>query len=396
VSESLSEQAFWDLVELRRDLHRHPELRFQEFRTAGLVAARLGAAGLEVTEGVAGTGVVATLGAGHPHVLIRADMDALPTSDLKDVEYRSQTDGVCHACGHDVHVAVVLGVAEQLAKTPDLPGRVTVVFQPAEEIPFGEESGGRAVVDTGVLADVDLVLGLHCWPWLPAGTVGVDERVAMASKSAFKISVHGLGAHAAAPDQGRDAIVAASHIVTSLHQLQSRETRPGQRATINVGTIIGGRSQSIVPPTAELTGTIRSAEPELGATLRSAVERVVAGVSTVSDVEATVDWKNDMPPVINDGRLVRRALDVLAQTPSIEPLLVNDPPMTADDFALYAEQRPGLYIKLGVASPDGTVGARPLHDSRFDVDERAIAVGVAALAALTTDLLENPLEATHD
>ena len=131
MSESLSEQAFWDLVELRRDLHRHPELRFQEFRTAGLVAARLGAAGLEVTEGVAGTGVVATLGAGHPHVLIRADMDALPTSDLKDVEYRSQTDGVCHACGHDVHVAVVLGVAEQLAKTPDLPGRVTVVFQPA-------------------------------------------------------------------------------------------------------------------------------------------------------------------------------------------------------------------------------------------------------------------------
>jgi amidohydrolase len=360
------------------------------------VAARLRAAGLEVTEDVAGTGVVATRGAGHPHILIRADMDALPTSDLKDVEYHSRTEGVCHACGHDVHTTVVVGVAEQLAAMPDLPGRLTFVFQPAEEIPFGEPSGGQAIVDTGVLGDVDLVLGLHCWPWLPTGIVGVDERVAMASKSAFKISVHGLGAHAAAPDQGRDAIVAASHIVTSLHQLQSRETRPGQRATINVGTIIGGRSQSIVPPTAELTGTIRSAEPELGARLRSAVERVVAGVSTVSGVEATVDWKNDMPPVINDGRLVRRALDVLAQTPSIEPLLVNDPPMTADDFALYAEQRPGLYIKLGVAAADGTVGARPLHDSRFDVDERAIAVGVGALAALTTDLLEHPLEATHD
>jgi amidohydrolase len=323
-------------------------------------------------------------------------MDALPTSDLKDVEYHSQAEGVCHACGHDVHTTVVVGVAEQIAAMSDLPGRVTFVYQPAEEIPFGEASGGQAIIDTGILDDVDVVLGLHCWPWLPTGVVGVDERVAMAAKSAFKISVNGVGAHAAAPDQGRDAIVAASHIVTSLHQLLSRETRPGQRATINVGTISGGRSQSIVPPSAELTGTIRSAEAELGARLRLSVERVVAGVSMVGGVEASVDWKNDMPPVINDPRLVQRAMDIFAAAPSTEPRLVDDPPMTADDFALYAQARPGLYIKLGVASPDGSVGARPLHDSRFDVDEHSIAVGVTALVALTTDLLHHPLEANHD
>lgn len=392
----LTQQAFSELVALRRDLHRHPELRFAESRTAGIVAARLRESGYEVREAVAGTGVVATLGEGHPHVLMRADMDALPTADLKDVEYRSLAEGVCHACGHDVHVTVVLGVAEQLAAVPELPGRVTFVFQPAEEIPFGEPSGGQAMVDAGVLDAVDVVLGLHCWPWLPAGVMGIDERVAMASKSAFKISVDGVGAHAASPDQGRDAIVAASHIVTSLHQLLSRETRPGERATVNVGTISGGRSQSIVPPSAELTGTIRSAELRLGARLRVAVERVVAGVSTVAGVDARVDWKNDMPPVLNDPRLVRRALDVLTETSAVEPRVVDDPPMTADDFALYAEQRPGLYVKLGVASPDGTIGARPLHDSRFDVDERAIAVGVTALAALTADLLEHPLEATDD
>ncbi len=392
----LSPRTLRDLVAIRRDLHRHPELRFEEFRTAGIVAARLRASGFDVREAVAGTGVVATRGEGGPHILIRADMDALPTMDLKDVEYRSQVEGVCHACGHDVHVTVVLGVAEQLAATSGLPGQVTVVFQPAEEIPFGQASGGAAMVEAGVLRDVDVVLGLHCWPWLPAGIVGVDERVAMASKSAFKISVNGVGAHAAAPDEGRDAIVAASHIVTSLHQLLSRETRPGQRATINVGTINGGRSQSIVPASAELTGTIRSAEPELGARLRTAVERVVAGVSTLGGVEASVDWKNHMPPVINDARLVRRAMDVLERMPSTEPRLVNDPPMTADDFALYAEQRPGLYIKLGVASLDGSVGARPLHNSCFDIDEHAIAVGVAALVALATDLLEHPLEATDD
>ena len=393
---TLSPQDSRELIGLRRDLHRHPELRFQEVRTAGVVAARLRAKGLDVTEAVAGTGVVATWGVGHPHILIRADMDALPTSDLKDVEYRSQTEGVCHACGHDVHTTVVVGVAEQLVAMPDRPGRVTFVFQPAEEIPFGEASGGQAIIDTGILGDVDVVLGLHCWPWLPTGTVGVDERVAMACKSAFKVSVDGVGAHAAAPDQGRDAIVAASHIVTSLHQLLSRETRPGQRATINVGTISGGRSQSIVPPSAELTGTIRSAEAELGARLRSAVERVVAGVSMAGGVEASVEWKNEMPPVINDPGLVRRAMDVFAQTPSIEPRLVDEPPMTADDFALYAQERPGLYIKLGVASPDDSVGGRPLHDSRFDVDERSIALGVTALVALTTNLLHHALEATHD
>ncbi|HET7397385.1 MAG TPA: amidohydrolase [Intrasporangium sp.] len=388
-------QLLESLIALRRDLHAHPELRFAETRTAGIVADRLRGARLEVTEGVAGTGVVATLGTSGPHVLVRADLDALPTPDAKEAGYRSTAHGVSHACGHDVHTTVVLGVAETLAAAPPAEGRITFVFQPAEEIPFGEASGGQAMLDAGVLDGVDLVLGLHCWPWLPAGVVGVDQRVAMAGKSAFKVAVTGVGAHAAAPDQGRDAIVAVSHMVTGLHQLLSRETRPGQRATINVGTILGGRSQSIVPPSAELTGTIRSADPELGRRLQDSLERWVRGVSTAVGVQSRVEWRNEMPPVLNDPTLVQRALEVLEGQAALEVRLLDDPPMTADDFALYAQSRPGLYLKLGVCAPDGSVGAYPLHDSRFDVDEAAIGVGVSALTALVEDLLQRPPEASR-
>nr|MBA2443782.1 amidohydrolase [Nocardioidaceae bacterium] len=284
------------LREFRRDLHRHPELRFQEVRTAQRVAERLQGLGLEVETGRAKTGVLARLpGAGRgPHVLLRADMDALPTDDLKSVSYASANEGITHACGHDVHTTVVLGVAEVLAERPASAGAVTFVFQPAEEIPFGEESGGQAMVDTGLLDDVDVVLGLHCWPALQAGTIGVDSEIAMAAKSAFRIVVHGTGAHAATPSKGRDALLAASSIVVHLNQLLGREVDPGGRAAVNVGTFASGRSQSIVAPTAELTGTIRTADPVLAKRLRQAVSRVVSGVAVAADVEATVEWKNDM------------------------------------------------------------------------------------------------------
>jgi amidohydrolase len=398
VAQELTSEATSSLVAVRRELHSHPELRFVERRTADLVAGRLLAAGLRVETGQARTGVVAALnGDPGPHVLVRADMDALPIADLKNVAYRSKVPNVAHACGHDVHTTVVLGVAERLAALPSPPGRVTFVFQPAEEIPFGEESGGRAMLDTGVLDGVDVVLGLHCWPWLPAGVIGIDRVVAMAAKSAFRVTITGAGAHAGAPDEGRDAILAASHVVTALHQLIARETRPGERATLNIGTIAGGRSQSIVPASAELTGTIRSVNADTALRLRRAVERVVRGVGSTIGVETSLEWNNDMPAVVNHALLVRRALAVLPGRPGIDEVRPMDrPPMTADDFALYAERRPGLYLKLGVCANDRGVGCHPLHDGRFDVDERAIGVGVEALTGLVQDLLSSPLETSHE
>jgi amidohydrolase len=382
------------LREFRRDLHHHPELRFQEFRTGERVAERLRLAGLDVTTGHAVTGVVARLDSGvpGPHILVRADMDALPTQDLKTVPYASTNAQVAHACGHDVHTTVVVGVAEEMAGRSDLRGRLTFVFQPAEEIPFGEPSGGQAMIDAGVLDGVDIVLGLHCWPDLLAGTIGVDRSIAMAAKKAFRIAIRGTGAHAATPSKGRDAVLAASMVINALNQLIGREVDPGGRVALNVGTVSGGQSQSIVAPAAELTGTIRTVQPELADRLHLAVERVVAGVAVSYGVEAVVEWKNEMPAVLNDARLVERAQEVFEADPVIRHEVIEQPPMTADDFALYAQQRPGLYVKLGVRAADDSSGIHPLHDGRFDVDEGAIDTGVRGLAALVTDLMNRGWE----
>jgi amidohydrolase len=379
------------LVSLRRELHRRPELRFLEYGTARVLAARLRAAGFEVTEGIAGTGLTASIGGREPgpHVVLRADMDAVPTPDLTGRAYASEVPGIAHACGHDVHMAVVIGAGEQLA-TEGVPGRLTLLFQPAEEIPFGEASGARAMLDAGVLEDgIDAILGLHCWPGLPAGTVGLDDGVAMAAKDAFRIRILGSAAHAATPSSGTDAILAASNLVVSLHHLVGREVDPDERVAINVGTIRGGASQSIIPAEAEITGTVRTVNLATRARIRSSVERVAAAAAALVGARAEVEWANEMPPVINDHDLVAMARRVLPDSLGVHGLRpLYGPPMTSDDFALYAERVPGLYLKLGVAEP-GAATWPSLHDGRFDVDERAIDVGVTALVTLARNLLAN-------
>lgn len=382
------------LVALRQDLHRHPELRFEEHRTAAVLAARLRNAGFVVREGLAGTGLVATIGDpdSRPHVLVRADMDAVPTPDPKAVEYASQTPGVAHACGHDVHMSVAVGVGEQLAVDGLPGGRLSLLFQPAEEIPFGESSGAQAMIEAGAIEDgADVVLALHCWPDLPVGTIGVDRVVAMAAKDAFRIRYRGVPAHAATPSRGRDALLGISDLVVALHHLLGRRIDPGEQAALNVGTISGGSSQSIVPERAEITGTLRTVDQSVRARLREAIERQVTAIAEGACLEHDLEWANEMPPVVNDERLVARALARLPGVLGEGGLQVmTDPPMTTDDFALYTERIPGLYVKLGVCPP-GAKSCCSLHDGRFDVDERAIGVGVAALSELVRDLLEHPL-----
>ncbi|MEV1286304.1 M20 family metallopeptidase [Micromonospora sp. NPDC049679] len=384
---------FAELVALRRDLHAHPELRFAEHRTAGLVAARLRAAGWDVVEGVAKTGVVAVLSGERPGpcVAVRADLDALPVPDRKTVPYVSANPGVCHACGHDVHTTVVVGLGERLARDRNWPGTVKLLFQPAEEIPFGQASGGAAMVDAGVLDNpaVDAVLGLHCWPDLPAGVIGVDNAVAMAAKDAFRIHVAGVGAHAATPSRGVDAILVASQLIGALHHLVSRSTDAGDLASLNVGTVAGGNSQSVLADSVEMTGTIRTVDDVVRERLKARLEQVVAGVTSAAGTTAEVEWANAMPALRNDPRVVARAHAVLPGplgAGSVRRL--TEPPMTTDDFALYAERVPGLYFKLGVAGPDG---CHPLHHSLFDVDERAIAAGVDTMDVLVRSLLTQRL-----
>ena len=380
-----------ELIALRRQLHRDPELRFAEVRTAAMMAERLVGLGFVVRTGIGGTGVVGELRgtAAGPHVLIRADMDALPVQDQKMTDYASGNAGAMHACGHDVHMSVVLGAAQRLAAVGVRAGRLTVVFQPAEERPFGQPSGAQRMLEDGVLADgdPDWVLGLHAWPDLPAGSVGVDALIAMGAKDAFSIAFRGQGAHAATPSRGRDAILAIAGLVTALHAGVARALDASDRTAFNIGTVAGGRSQSVVPEDAVITGTLRTVDPDVRARLRETIERITAGVAAAHGVSPALTWADEMPAVVNDPRLVRRTLAVATRVLGTDGArLLPDPPMTADDFALFAEHGPAVYFKQGVADPAASSWP-PLHSSVFDVDERCIGVGIAVLTALATDLL---------
>jgi len=382
------------LVDLRHDLHRHPELRFSEHRTAGILADRLVALGYHVRTGVGGTGVVGMLDGdvAGPVVLLRADMDALPVTDRTTTDHASQNPGASHACGHDAHMAVVLGVAERLAAPGLARGRLLVAFQPAEERPFGQPSGAQAMLDAGLFDDGEptAVLGLHCWPDLPAGEVGLDERIAMGAKDAFSIELRGRGAHAATPSRGRDAILGLGALVTDLHMCVGRALDATDRAAFNIGTVSGGRSQSVVADDATLTGTLRTVDPDVRSRLRSVVERVTEGVAAAHGLAVELRWADEMPPVLNDPRLVARALDA-ADGVGVPARVLTDPPMTADDFALLAQGRPALYLKLGVRDP-ACADWPPLHSSLFDVDDRCIGVGVEVVSRLAADLLRRGLD----
>lgn len=400
----MDNQAISELIRLRRDLHRHPEPRFMEHRTSSILRDRLEALGFKVGDSLAGTGLVGTRGdsaSAGVHVVLRADMDALPTDDLKTVDYASTNAGVAHACGHDVHCAVVLGAAKLLTESDAIPpeGRLTVLFQPAEEIPFGESSGAQAMLDADVFegADPDAVLAVHCWPQLSAGTIGLDVETAMAAKLAFRVSVQGKGAHAATPHLGADALLGASQMVVSLHTLLGRDVEPGERVALNVGTMSGGTSQSIVSASAEFSGTLRTVDDAVGTRLRNSVERVVAGAAATYGLSASIEWKNEMPAVQNDARLVAIARRSLTDCESAQDVvMIEQPPMTSDDFALYAKRWPGLYMKLGVAAPAAPQWPS-LHDGLFDVDEDCIVTGAMALARVASAIYERGLpEAPED
>ncbi len=383
-----------DLIALRRDLHAHPGVRFEVERTATIVAECLRAAGWDVTTGVGRTGVLASTSSADPgpHVLLRADMDAMPVADTKDVSYASTVPGVAHACGHDVHTAIVIGVAEQLG-TMGLPrGRVSLMFQPAEETPFGTESGARTMLHDGLFEGgvPDAAVALHCWPGLPAGTIGIDERIAMAAKDAYRIVLRGRSAHAATPSGGRDAILGVAQLITALHGGIARSLDAADRAAFNVGTLRAGASQSVVADSAEITGTIRTLEPEVRARLTAATERITDGIAKAMGLEHELTWMELLPAVVNDPRLVACGLEVGRELLGPDGAIVlRDPPMTADDFAFIAERVPSLYFKLGTC---GEPECAPLHNGAFDVDERAIGVGLAVMSGIVRRLLEQPLD----
>ncbi|MEH1013165.1 M20 family metallopeptidase [Micromonospora sp. CPCC 206060] len=385
-----------ELVRLRRQLHQHPELRFTENQTAAVLAGLLGPLG-RIRTGIAGTGLLLEIdgAAPGPAVLLRADMDAYPVQDAKQEPYASRIPGVCHACGHDVHMTVAYGVAARIAADPPARGSVTVLFQPAEEIPFGADSGAAAVLADDALRDrrFDAVLGLHCWPDLPAGALGIDRSAAMAAKDAFRVEVLGRAAHAATPALGRDAILGLTAIVTTLHAAVARARNPHELVAFNIGTISGGASQSQVADHAEATGTLRTLDPTVRERLKTVIERVIRQQAAALDLGVRFTWANEMPAVHNSPELVALAHAELPGLVKVVDLPV--PPLTTDDFALLGALGPSLYVKLGVV---GERGGASLHSGEFDVDERCLPAGVVALERLTRAVLDGALTADpgHD
>lgn len=294
------------LVAMRRDFHRHPELAFQEFRTAEKLAMHLRNLGLEVQTGIATTGVVARLKGAKPGktVMVRADIDALPIHEATGAPYASENPGVMHACGHDGHAAVAAHVATLLSEMKDqLEGNVVFVFQPAEEI----VAGARPMIEAGVMEGVDRVVGLHLYSLLPAGTVGVRPGPSMAAADAFTLTVHGKGTHAAMPHEGVDTVLISAHIITALQSLVSRETDPVGTSVITIATLTAGEgAHNIIPETATLKGTLRTFDASLRAKLVRRIEEVATGIARAMGGSAEIAWRDGSPAVVNDPELTQR------------------------------------------------------------------------------------------
>jgi amidohydrolase len=376
------------LVATRRDLHRHPELGFQEHRTAGIAVERLRAAGYEVQTGIAVTGVVGTLrgGAGDgPTLLLRADMDALPVTEECTHDFVSGTQGVMHACGHDAHVAIGLAVAERLARTRDRwRGTVKYMFQPAEE----GLGGAVGMIEAGVLEGVDAALGLHVWLGLPSGVVGVVQGPQMAGAIEWSLEVKGRGGHGALPHETIDALHAASQVVAALQSIVSRTVPPLEPAVVTVGSFHAGTAHNVIAESARLTGTVRAFDPALLQALPQHVERVIAGVCAAMGATYDFRWRSEGPPTVNDPRIaevVRREAERIVGADRVR----TDPDvrtMAAEDFGDVLTRVPGCYFFVGGRSEEKGM-THPHHSPRFDLCEDCMPVAVDVLAAAALRVL---------
>lgn len=372
------EVLFPRMVELRREFHQSPELSFQEEKTAAVVAAQLKDLGLTPQTKVGGQGVVAVLNGGRPGktVALRADMDALPIQDEKDCNYRSRVEGVMHACGHDAHMATLLNVARILREVwEEIPGRILFLFQPAEEqIPGGAVS----MIQDGALEEVDAIYGVHLWTPLPCGVVGIREGALMAASDAFRIRVIGKGGHGGLPHEATDAVVIASHLVVHLQTIVSRQVDPLKSGVISVGRVEGGTSFNVVAETCELTGTVRTFNPEVRSWLRERIREVAEQTCRMYGARCEVEYEWGYPAVLNDPVEARRVAQVARRMGGDDSVWEIPPVMAGEDFAYYLQQRPGAFCFVGAGNEEkGFI--YPHHHPRFDLDEEAMKVSAELL-----------------
>ena len=376
-----------DTVALRRDLHAHPEIAFEEVRTAGIVADRLRSLGLEPRTGLGGTGVVAVLEGTRPGktVLARADIDALPMPDDKTVDYRSTNANACHACGHDGHTAVLLSVARILSeRRADLRGRVVFVFQPAEEI----VQGAAAMLADGALdgIEADTAVGLHLSTMHPTGTVAVRAGPAMAAADAFRLIVRGRGGHAAKPNETVDPIVIAAQLITALQTLVARETDPVDQAVLSITSVHGGTAFNIIPEEVELKGTLRTFHAATRERHRGRIAALADAIATGMRGSVVFDWRDGSPAVVNDESATERVRHVAAAIDGVDHVIVAAQIMGGDDMALWLQRAPGCYWFVGARGGDAS--AFPHHHPSFDIDEAALPLAVELFTKVILDALD--------
>ncbi len=368
------------LIAIRRDLHAHPELAFQEVRTAQRVAETLHDLHIEYETGVARTGIVAYLGEGEPRVALRADMDALPILEANAMEFKSQNAGVMHACGHDAHTAGLLGAAMLLNEDfaqGKLKGSVKLLFQPAEENCGADgKSGGQLMVEEGALNDVDAVIGLHVISTLPTNQVYVRPGPFMASVDTLEGDVIGRGGHGAYPHEALDPIWLAAQVINAIHGIISRRTNPTEQGVISVTMIHAGTASNIIPESVHLTGTIRSFETEVREQLHADLERAFS-VARALGGDYKLSIVRGYPTTVNDPKMAELIRQMAIDLVGAEHVEEADMHMGAEDFSYMARAKPGVFFNVG-AKKDGV--DRPHHNANFDIDENAIPTSAALLA----------------
>ena len=377
------------LVAVRRDLHAHPELAFEEVRTAGIVAEKLRDLGFEVQTGVGKTGVVGVMDGGAPGaetLLLRFDMDALPILEAVNVDFKSVSDGKMHACGHDAHTSIGLGVAELMARHRDLwRGTAKFVFQPAEEV----VSGALSMIQDGVLLNPapTRALSMHVWSTREFGTVSIGDGPVMASVDGIYLTITGRGTHGAAPHTGADPIVAAAQIITALQSIVARNVAPMDQGVVTIGMIHAGTAGNVIPDTVEITGTIRAFKDEVMALLRERITAVVNGVAAAMGVSANLRFSEIViPPTVNDPAMAAVVRETATELVGAQNMDHSERTMGAEDASYFLRAVPGAYVFVGAGNKAAGI-SEPHHSPRFQIDEDALPLSVAIVTASAIRML---------
>ncbi|MAQ62814.1 MAG: peptidase M20 [Euryarchaeota archaeon] len=365
------------IVKIRRELHEHPELMYEEFRTSELIRRELDKLDIQYIHPIAETGVLASIGNGNgPCVALRADMDALPIHEETDIPFKSKIDGKMHACGHDCHVSMLLGAAKLLKnKESEINGTIKLLFQPAEE----GGAGGKLMREEGALEnpEVERIFGLHVWPQMPSGQIGSREGTFLAATSSLSLTVKGVGGHAAVPQLTKDPVLTSARIITNLQSIISRELDPLESGVVSITVVNGGNASNVIPSEVKVKGTLRSLTMDGLKELQKRVKEIAEGIAQTHGCEAIVEYVgNDYPPTVNDSEMWKFAKNVGIELLGDENVSDLDAVMGGEDFAYYTEKVKGCFVVLGMNNPD-IDATYSVHHPMFKADEDALHIGTA-------------------